>query len=227
MELLPGLSLEDLIKRHGQMPAERAVHFLRQTCGALREAHAIGLIHRDIKPANIFAASRRGIYDVAKLLDFGLVKQTAGDASENPSDKSTKGFSGSPSYMAPEQSIDYDKTEARGDIYAVGTVGYFLLTGQPPFTGKNGFEILRAHHARAIVAPSQLQPSIPADVEEVLLRCLAKTPDQRYQTAEALEDALASCECADTWTDRQAAEWWSRYEPQQDTGGVSTSSPAG
>lgn len=196
MELLPGLSLEELVERHGPMPAARAVRLLRQTCCALREAHAAGLIHRDIKPANIFAARRGGITDVAKLLDFGLVRQTVEDSDDTQSDKPGKGFSGSPAYMAPEQSVDFDKTDGRSDIYALGAVAYYMITGRPPFTGKNAFEVLRAHHTRAIVPPSQVNPSIPADVEQVLLRCLAKEAKDRYQSAEALEEALASCECA-------------------------------
>lgn len=214
MELLPGLSLEELVERHGPMPAARAVRLLRQTCCALREAHAAGLIHRDIKPANIFAARRGGITDVAKLLDFGLVRQTVEDSDDTQSDKPGKGFSGSPAYMAPEQSVDFDKTDGRSDIYALGAVAYYMITGRPPFTGKNAFEVLRAHHTRAIVPPSQVNPSIPADVEQVLLRCLAKEAKDRYQSAEALEEALASCECADAWTDKIAASWWLEHEPR-------------
>lgn len=213
MELLPGLSLEALVERHGPMPSARAVHLLRQTCCALREAHAIGLIHRDIKPANIFAARRGGIADVAKLLDFGLVRQTVDDSQRDDSGSSTTGFSGSPAFMAPEQSIDYDKTDGRSDIYALGAVGYYMVTGRPPFTGKNAFETLRAHHIRAVIPPSQHCSSVPADVEQVLLRCLQKDANDRFPNAESLEAALASCDCASEWTDRMAAAWWAEHEP--------------
>jgi serine/threonine-protein kinase len=181
MELLPGLSLDEMVKRHGPMPAGRTVHFLRQICRALREAHAVGLIHRDIKPANVFAACRGGIH-----------------------------------VIAPEQAKDYENTDARGDIYALGAVGYFLLTGQPPFIGKNAFEVLVAHHTRPVVPPSQIESTVPADVEQVVLRCLEKAPDQRYQNAESLEDALSTCQCAAAWTDEKAATWWSLHEPEQD-----------
>ena len=212
MELLPGLSLEELVGRHGPLAPQRAIHFLRQTCRALQEAHAVGLIHRDIKPANIFAASRGGVFDVAKLLDFGLVRQTDSDVSDNNS-KSGGGFSGSPAYMAPEQAADYANAGEASDIYALGGVAYYLLTGQPPFSG-NAFEVLIAHARREPTPLSESVTSIPADLEQVVLRCLAKSPDERYPDARSLEQALAACECADAWTDEDAAEWWLTAEQQ-------------
>jgi eukaryotic-like serine/threonine-protein kinase len=206
MELLRGLSLDDLVRQYGPMPPERAVYLLRQVCRALREAHATGLIHRDIKPANIFAAERGGVYDVAKLLDFGLVKHRL-KVGEQEADE-PDAFSGSPLYMAPEQATNYEGVDARTDIYAVGVVAYFLVTGQPPFQGSNIPEVLDAHARGPVVPPSQLRPGIPADLERVILRCLAKLPADRFPDAASLEAALAACACADEWTERRAAEWW-------------------
>jgi eukaryotic-like serine/threonine-protein kinase len=205
MELMRGLSLEDLVKKHGPVPPGRAVYLLRQVCGALHEAHVKGLIHRDIKPANIFAAERGGVYDVAKLLDFGLVKQTE----ETPmAGLKSQSFSGSPLYMAPEQAQAYEQIDARGDIYAVGAVGYFLVTGRPPFTGANLLEVITAHRKSPVVPPSRLQPDVPADLERVLLRCLEKQPADRFADAQTLEAALAACTCAGAWDAERAAGWW-------------------
>ena len=212
MELLPGLSLDKLVKRHGPMPAARAVHFLRQVCGALSEAHAIGLIHRDVKPANIFAARRGGLFDVAKLLDFGLVKEH-GMQTDSPQLTQPGTFSGSPQFMAPEQSARFSGVDARCDIYSLGAVAYFLLVGRPPFVRESLIEIVIAHSRDAPVPPADLEPSVPRDLQEVVLRCLAKKPDDRFRDAAALERALAECACADQWTQEQAVAWWRENEP--------------
>ena len=129
MEYLPGLSLEDLLERHGPLPAERVVHFLRQTCQGLREAHEVGLIHRDIKPGNIFAAQRGGLYDVVKLLDFGLVKPVGENHSARLSQEG--GISGTPLFMSPEQARGLGDLDARSDIYSLGAVAY-ALADRPP-----------------------------------------------------------------------------------------------
>src|SRR5262249_3658614 len=132
MELLPGLSLDQLVERHGPLPPARAVYLLRQVCGALQEAHAAGLIHRDIKPANIFACARGGQFDVAKLLDFGLVQSVRleGDGQRLTQEGA---LAGTPAYMAPEQAAGETHLDGRSDLYSLGAVAYFLLTGQPPF----------------------------------------------------------------------------------------------
>jgi serine/threonine-protein kinase len=206
MEYLPGLSLEELLERHGPLPAERVVHLLRQTCQGLREAHAIGLIHRDIKPGNLFSAQRGGLYDVVKLLDFGLVKPVA----ENPSARLTQegGVSGTPLFMSPEQARGLDNLDARSDIYSLGAVAYALLTGRPPFDGTNPMEVMIAHVRDAVVPPSKHQADVPADLERVVLRCLAKSPGDRFQEVDSLEQALAGCAAANQWTQAQAARWW-------------------
>jgi len=206
MELLPGLSLDDLVKRYGPLPPARAIHFLRQVCAALREAHGKGLIHRDIKPANIFAAERGGVYDVAKLLDFGLVRQMA---QNNQADLTQPGsFSGSPLFMCPEQTKAYDQLDARSDIYSLGAVAYYLVTGQPPFTGDTVWEIIAAHARDAVRPPRDVNPAVPADLELIIIRCLAKLPGNRFPDVMALDAALAECQCAGSWTDEDAATWW-------------------
>ncbi len=206
MEYLPGLSLEDLLQRHGPLPAERIVHLLRQTCHGLREAHAIGLIHRDIKPANVFVAQRGGLYDVAKLLDFGLVKPVA----EMPSARLTLegAISGTPLFMSPEQARGLNDLDGRSDIYSLGAVAYALLTGRPPFERASAWDVMIAHARDDVVPPSKLQADVPADLERVILRCLAKSPEDRFQDVDSLEEALAECAAADQWTQSQAARWW-------------------
>jgi serine/threonine-protein kinase len=206
MEYLPGLSLEELLERHGPLPAERVVHLLRQTCQGLREAHAIGLIHRDIKPGNIFTAQRGGLFDVAKLLDFGLVKPVA----EVPSARLTHdgAISGTPHFMSPEQARGHHDLDARSDIYSLGAVAYALLTGRPPFERPSPLEVMVAHARDDVVPPSQLQPDVPADLERVVLTCLAKRPEDRFQDTDSLEQALAECATADRWSQADAARWW-------------------
>ena len=208
MEYLPGKSLDELVKEYGPLTSERVVHFLRQICGALREAHHLGLIHRDLKPANIFAAKLGGVYDVTKLLDFGLVRQEDSDQKNGVDLSQTGGFSGSPLYMPPEQATSYDEVDGRGDIYSLGAVAYFLVTGAPPFSGRNTTEIIMAHANEQVMPPSKSVPTIPSDLERIILRCLEKKPRNRFQDVESLEEALAVCECADEWTEKKAAQWW-------------------
>jgi serine/threonine-protein kinase len=210
MEYLPGLSLSDLVERFGPLPAERVIHLLEQTCDALAEAHSAGLIHRDIKPGNIFAAQRGGIYDVAKLLDFGLVKPIVPLDGANLTVAGT--ITGSPLYMAPEQAGNDHKPDARSDIYSLGAVAYYLLAGQPPFDSKNAIKVLAAHLHEPVVPPSHHRADVPADLEAVVMRCLAKDPDHRFSSAGALARALADCEAAGRWTRDMAREWWQNID---------------
>jgi serine/threonine-protein kinase len=211
MEYLPGLSLEELLERHGPLPAERVVHLLRQTCQALREAHARGLIHRDIKPGNVFVAERGGQYDVVKLLDFGLVKPVAEIASPRLTQEGA--ISGTPLFMSPEQARGSSEVDARSDIYSLGAVAYNLLTGRPPFERSSPLEVIIAHDRDAVTPPSQLQANLPADLEGIILRCLAKRPADRFQDVDSLEQALSGCAAADRWTQPHAAQWWSANGP--------------
>src|SRR4051794_38810981 len=212
MEYLPGLSLEELLRRHGPLPAGRVVHLLRQTCEALRESHGIGLIHRDIKPGNIFAARRGGLYDVAKLLDFGLVKPAADLAA--PQLTQNGAISGTPLFMAPEQARG--AADARSDIYSLGVVAYALLCGRPPFEGTTPLEVIIAHARDEVVPPSRLRADVPADLERVVLRCLAKRPEDRFPDADSLERALARCDAADRWCQSQAAQWWHEHGEEKE-----------
>lgn len=211
MEYLPGMNLSDLVEKHGAISPGRLIHLLRQTCDALSEAHRIGLIHRDIKPANIFAAERGGIYDVAKLLDFGLVKpMTTGTDMQLTQEGA---FVGSPMYMSPEQAIVDRETDARSDIYSLGATAYFALTGRPPFEGKNPLQLVVAHSRDPVIPPSKYLPEVPRDLEAVILKCMEKDPEQRYQSVDELEFALNSCSDAHVWDNSQAEAWWRELSP--------------
>jgi serine/threonine-protein kinase len=214
MEFLQGLSLDDLVNRHGPMPPGRVIYLLRQVCGALAEAHAAGLVHRDVKPANIFASYRGGRYDVAKLFDYGLVKGKALGAVQEPTDVSRAGMiRGTPLYMAPEQVLADRDLDHRCDLYALGAVAYRLLTGEPPFLRDTRAEVMNAHAYEAVIPPSRLRPEIPADLERVVLQCLAKSPADRFPDADRLADALAACTSPNDWDARAAALWWRQHEP--------------
>jgi serine/threonine-protein kinase len=207
MEYLPGLTLEQLVERHGPLPANRAIHFLRQVCGALREAHAIGLIHRDIKPGNVMICERGGRHDIAKLLDFGLVIPLGG----NPGgEKLTQQgvIVGTPAYLSPEQAGGQAEIDARSDIYSVGALAYFLLTGKPPFAGRSGIKVLAAHLYEPPAPLNAQRSEVPAELEAVVLKCLAKNPAERYSDVRSLEAALAGCDSGRLWIEEDAAEWW-------------------
>jgi serine/threonine-protein kinase len=210
MELLWGMTFEELVHKHGPLPAARAVYLLRQVCDALEEAHAAGLMHRDIKPGNIYAARRGGEYDFVKLLDFGLVKRAA--RVDQPTLSRAETVVGSPLYMAPEQSLNEHTSDVRADIYSLGAVGYFLLVGHPPFVGDNPLEVMISHARDAVQPPSQFAPDLPADVEAVLLKCLAKDPAGRFASSAALGRALADCSVAGQWTRDDAAIWWQAHQ---------------
>jgi hypothetical protein len=206
MEYLPGLSLAELVERHGPLPPARAVYLLRQVCQALREAHAAGLIHRDIKPSNIFAARRGGMDDVAKLLDFGLVRPAAAARGSHLSEEGQ--ILGTPLFMSPEQATGGRELDERSDIYSLGAVAYYVLTGRPPFDEGSGIGALIAHARDPVVPPSLVRSGIPDDLERVVLRCLAKDPAERFPDAETLERALSECGCAGEWDLTEAARWW-------------------
>lgn len=207
MEYLPGMSLAELVQRHGPMPAARAIHFLHQACDALAEAHHAGLTHRDIKPANIFAAHRGGMHDVTKLLDFGLVKTPSDDdaAVQLTVDGA---ITGSPLFMSPEQALGEGEPDARSDLYSLGAVGYYLLTGRPPFEGEKPLKVMFAHAHETLVPPSARGVEVPEDLEQVILRAMEKNPADRFQTAFEMGTALAACRDANGWSRDDAAAWW-------------------
>lgn len=206
MEYLPGMSLWDLVTQYGPTSPGRAVYITRQVCKSLSEAHRMGMVHRDLKPNNIHLANLGGEYDVAKVLDFGLVKWNADP--EAPQLTAEHSVSGTPLFMSPEQATGRRDIDGRSDLYALGAVLYFLLTGKPPFEGNNAIAILVAHASQAAVPPSQLNPEIPDDLEAVVLKCLAKNAVDRFQDARELGDALAACACAADWNESAAESWW-------------------
>jgi serine/threonine-protein kinase len=206
MEYLPGLSISELVRQFGPMPPARANYLLRQVCGALAEAHRFGLVHRDLKPANILVAILGGKCDVAKVLDFGLVKLTA-----NPEAPQLTGeymVSGTPLYMSPEQAMASPTLDGRADLYSLGAILYFMLTGRPPFEGTNPTELMIAHARDPVVPPSRYREEIPADLEAVVMRCLAKHPSERYVDTRTLSMALGECACARDWNEESAEKWW-------------------
>jgi serine/threonine-protein kinase len=210
MEYLPGQTLEQLVARNGPLPPVRAIHLLRQVCGALHEAHNVGLLHRDIKPSNIIACERGGVFDVVKLLDFGLVQETRlGRNGDRLTEHGT--VIGSPQYMSPEQAAGKGNLDVRSDIYSLGAVAYFLLTGQAPFVRETAMMMLMAHAYEPVVPPANLRSAVPDDLQGVVLRCLEKDPSRRFPDARSLEQALASCAAADQWTEAQAALWWHEH----------------
>jgi serine/threonine-protein kinase len=208
MEYLAGLSLEELVAREGPQPPARVVHFLRQLCGALREAHEAGLVHRDIKPSNVIVCRHGGQYDVAKLLDFGLVRSL--EVGEAGGTKLTREglILGTPDFMSPEQADGTAVLDARSDLYSLGAVAYFLLTGRPPFAGRPVLQTLLAHLHEPPAPLTDHRPDMPADLQAVVLRCLAKDPGQRFADAASLERALERCAGAGQWTEAQARERW-------------------
>ncbi|HMP01892.1 MAG TPA: serine/threonine-protein kinase [Gemmatales bacterium] len=209
MEYLPGLTLQELVARHAAMPPGRVVHVLRQVCAALHEAHGIGLIHRDIKPSNIMLCPLGGLHDVAKLLDFGLV-QSHSLAERGSEGKLTReGYIvGTPDFMSPEQAQDSELIDARSDIYSLGAVAYYLLTGSPPFVRKTAMQVVVAHAHEQVPPLCAKHPDVPPELEAVVLRCLEKRPERRWADARALEQALAEVADRVPWTEEQAEAWW-------------------
>ncbi len=204
MEYLNGPTLEELVTESGPLPASRVVHLLRQVCGALAEAHAAGLVHRDLKPGNVIVASLGGQNDVAKLLDFGLVH----DLSAGTDDRLTRAgmILGTPAYMCPEQAAGEAAVDARGDIYSLGAVAFFALTGRPPFEGKSTGQLLAAHRSETPPPLSDISPDVPADLAATISRCLSKDPTDRFQSAAEFVVALERCYCASEWSADRKAE---------------------
>jgi serine/threonine-protein kinase len=206
MEYLEGKSLADLIKAYGPLSPGRLIYIFRQVCAGLAEAHALGLVHRDLKPANVFVAVHGGETDVAKVLDFGLVKPTKDTGTAALTGDMT--VSGTPLYMAPEQAMADRSLDARADIYALGAVMYHAVTGRPPFRGESPFAVMMAHARDPVVPPSTIRSEVPRDLEQVILRCMAKKSGERYASVKALSEALAACESAHDWGPNRADAWW-------------------
>jgi eukaryotic-like serine/threonine-protein kinase len=213
MEYIDGFSLEDLTTRFGPIGPGRVIHLAKQICAALAEAHSIGLIHRDIKPANIALCERAGVFDVVKVLDFGLVKELGTDSSST----TTASLTGTPLYLSPESITAPDKVDGRSDLYAVGAVAFWLLTGTHVFEGSTVVEVCSHHlHTKPETPSERLGTPVPADLEAVILKCLEKEPAKRYASAEALAHALDACESVDDWSDDLAAAWWKLHKTEAD-----------
>lgn len=207
MELLDGASLDTIVKFSGPQPAGRVIHILEAVAGALAEAHGIDLIHRDVKPANIMLCKQGGDVDVPKILDFGLVKDLGHQGDTHLTAEVR--LQGTPLYMTPEAFTQPELVDARSDLYALGAVGYFLLTGHHVFESKTIVEVC-SHHLRSKPIPpgERLGAPVPEDLARLILACLAKSPDERPQTASELKERLTACKDYGTWTRECRREWW-------------------
>jgi serine/threonine-protein kinase len=211
MELLDGMDLETLVRRTGPLPAGRVVYLLTQACESLEEAHSRGLVHRDIKPANIHIGRMGLRHDFVKVLDFGLVKSVSSN-SDDSLGTATGLTPGTPAYMAPEQAMG-EKVDHRVDIYALGCVAYFMLTGQKVFEAETPYQMIARHLNEVPVTPSQrTELRIPEAMEKLVLSCLAKNPAQRPQTAADLGRAMLAVE-TEAWTEDNARQWWMKHQP--------------
>jgi eukaryotic-like serine/threonine-protein kinase len=216
MELLDGLDLDTLVRREGPLPAERVVHLLRQVCAALQDAHANGLVHRDIKPANVVVSRAGTTFDFVKVLDFGLVKlDSSVDADRDLLKLSTDdGWSGTPGYMAPEVVMGATETDHRVDIYALGCVAYWLLTGKLVFEGENAMQVMMQHATSEPRRPSaRIGRAMPAGLEELVMECLEKDPARRPASAQVLGERLAAVPLPSAWTAERAEQWWAAHRP--------------
>jgi serine/threonine protein kinase len=209
MEYLDGIDLQTLVDRYGPQPEGRVIRILQQVCGSLYEAHSMGLVHRDIKPANIMLNRRGGESDVTKVLDFGLVKAL----DDGQQGRETGGLSGTPLYMSPEAIQSPDSVDGRSDLYAVGAVGYFLLTGQTVFQAGTLDALCKQHILGIPESPSKrLGQSISEGLENAILACLEKTLARRPQTARDLSRLLETIAGTSGWTADDADSWWGRHE---------------
>jgi serine/threonine-protein kinase len=222
MELLDGRDLESLVREFGPLPPGRAMHVMRQVCRSLAEAHAIGLVHRDVKPANIYACRMGLEYDFVKVLDFGLVRHE--NRPDAPTLLTARSVTiGTPGYMAPEVILGDHDTDRRADVYALGCVAYFLLTGQPVFDAEHPMKVLMQHVRETPIPPSQrAEQPIPREIDEFVLACLHKDPDCRPHSAEEALRLACGCRPADAWDQRVASSWWKTHLPELSTPVVST-----
>ena len=225
MELLDGLDLDTLVRQYGPLPAERVVHLLRQVCSALQDAHGNGLVHRDIKPANIVVSHAGTTFDFVKVLDFGLVALDStrggagiggGDADDSAINLTAEGsWSGTPGYMAPEVVLGAAETDHRVDLYALGCVAYWLLTGKMVFEGENAIQVMLQHAQAEPKRPSQrVDRPIPAALEDLVMQCLEKDPARRPAGAQVVSDRLDAVPPASAWTAERAEQWWATHRPR-------------
>jgi hypothetical protein len=213
MELLMGRDLESLVRDFGALPADRVIYLLRQVCHSLAEAHVRGLVHRDIKPANVYVCHMGLEYDFVKVLDFGLVRFSTRRTGVTLI-PSTPVTSGTPAYMAPEAILGDARVDARADVYSIGCMAYWMLTGQLVFTADSPMKMLMAHVEQTPPPPShRTELPIPSELEEIVLACLAKDPDRRPHTAQVLWQSLLGCKGRESWTPDTAQRWWEGHLP--------------
>jgi eukaryotic-like serine/threonine-protein kinase len=220
MELVDGITLRELVRREGQLPAGRVLSLLRQVSASLAQAHAKGLVHRDIKPSNVMVCERDGHPDCVKVLDFGLAMRVG------PETASGSWYAaGTPEFMAPEASRDPSAVGPAADVYAVGVLGYVLLTGSLPFAGAETEAIATAPANKPLLLPSsRTVRDVPVDLERVVLRCMAREPAQRYRDARELLRALDACQQDGSWSSEHAHAWW-RKQPTEIVGSASKADP--
>ena len=213
MERLRGMDLQRMVERHGPVPVERAVFMLRQACLSLSEAHTLGLVHRDVKPANLFACRLGHEYDFIKVVDFGVVSRHSRPAQSQITTVGT--VLGTPAYLAPELVSGGHSFDGRADLYALGCVAFWLLTGRPPFEGVDTFSVL-LHHANTPPPPpsSMSEEIIPPEMDAIVLDCMAKDTSRRPANAEALSERLARVPLRAEWTEKRARMWWELHEPE-------------
>ncbi len=213
MERLNGLDLEDMVSQFGPLPAERVVWFLRQACRSLGEAHETGLVHRDIKPANLYACRLGLDYDFLKVLDFGMVTAPVGDQQTRLTQAGSS--QGTPAYMAPEIALGEVEVDGRADIYAIGCVAHFMLTGGLLFEADSAMAMMLQHIQTPAVAPSTLsEQEIPEALDSVILSCLEKKPGDRPAHADELWQRLGEVAFSEAWSHQRAQQWWQLHLPQ-------------
>jgi eukaryotic-like serine/threonine-protein kinase len=216
MELLNGMDLQSLVEEHGPLSPARTIHILQQVCESLAEAHDRGLVHRDIKPANIQLCCMGQYYDFVKVLDFGLVKSAGADATLDPALTGPNVVAGTPAYLSPESALG-ERVDQRTDIYAVGCVAFWMLTGRQVFEGQGVVQVM-ARHIHTPPEPPSLYSlfHISPELDEVVLACLAKQPEDRPASARELADRLGQCDVRESWSREHARLWWeSRLEPER------------
>jgi serine/threonine protein kinase len=215
MELLDGMDLERLVAAHGAQPPGRVVHVLTQICGALAEAHDLGLVHGDVKPANVLLSPRKNEHEFAKILDFGLARSVEmGSQLASVSVSTSQILTGTPLYMAPEAFTSPNEVDGRSDLYSLGVLAWFMLVGRPPFEGNTVVEVCSKHLYEVPLRPAAaLGRSVPAEIENLVLACLSKKAAERPADARVLRAWAVRCCDAEPWTAEQASAFWRTWVP--------------
>jgi hypothetical protein len=214
MELLSGIGLDTLVKKYGPQPPERVVFLLRQVCHSLQDAHVNGMVHRDIKPGNIFLCRVGQDHDFIKVLDFGLVKSTSAEPNQDISLTNPNITAGTPGFLSPEIALARADIDGRSDLYSLGCVAYWLLTGVPVFEGESFLETAAMHLKDSPLPPTQRSEfAIPHQLETIILDLLAKDPADRPATADELDRRLSECVLEKVWDGDSARQWWEINQP--------------